>query len=171
MNDSVTKDGVVKLPNGGWTYSEEAYTERWLKRLRARTVVNENGCFVWQGPVSSKGYIMLAHRKWKAQGHRNVYRIVHGVELTPDQQVCHKCDNRRCWNPEHLWLGTNKDNHLDKDRKGRNYFSNQTHCKRGHPFTPENTYIKKPHANRGPARTCKTCQRERQQRYAQEKAA
>lgn len=63
------------------------------------------------------------------------------------------CDVPACINPNHLWLGTHAENMADMNRKGRNAMSSKTHCKRGHPFTPENTF-KQPGG-----RACRICQR------------
>ena len=52
--------------------------------------------------------------------------------------VCHTCDNPKCCNPHHLFLGTALDNHLDALAKGR--IVKAQYCGFGHEFTPENTY-------------------------------
>jgi len=71
---------------------------------------------------------------------------------------------KRCCNPDHLWLGTPKDNIEDRDEKRRNFFANKTHCKRGHEFTPENTRMRKAYRDRAPARVCRECERARHRR-------
>lgn len=77
--------------------------------------------------------------------------------------VLHRCDNPKCIRVSHLFLGTIADNNHDAKAKGRcveppNGTANRakTHCKRGHEFSPENTYMK-PRADGGRMRCCITC--------------
>src|SRR5678816_2876684 len=53
------------------------------------------------------------------------------------------CRYRNCWNPLHLYQGTPKENVFDRHKTGawRNQYTNITHCKRGHEYTPENTRV------------------------------
>jgi hypothetical protein len=143
-------------PSGkrSWKYTDEEYNRRWLERLRARTLVNERGCFIWQGPVGSKGYIMHPHRDWQNSGHRIVYRILRKKDLATSDLVCHECDTRRCWNIDHLFIGTEADNNQDCSRKGRHHNTVKTHCKWGHEYTAENTWL----CSEG-LRHCRTCAR------------
>ena len=82
--------------------------------------VNDNGCWVWNGAINSEGYpygkLTLNNKTWFA--HRVSYMQSYG-EIKPKINVCHKCDNPKCINPEHLFLGTQKDNILDAVKKGR----------------------------------------------------
>lgn len=155
-NSELTPDQRVKTERGGRRLTDEAYNRRWFERLRARSITNENGCFVWQGPRSSKGYIMFVHRAWRCQAHRVVYRLTHAVELKTEEFVCHTCDERRCWNPAHLFIGSAKDNNNDCAGKGRHHNTVKTSCKRGHPYNESNTYI----TPEG-LRNCKVCSRAR----------
>ncbi len=78
-------------------------------------------CWRWTGNISLKGYAVFyanhdGLKFWKA--HRFSWHINNGP-IPKGLQVLHKCDNPWCTNPEHLWLGTNADNHADKLAKGR----------------------------------------------------
>lgn len=95
---------------------------RLLKRAERRLVVPELGkCLEWTGNVNSKGYgtTKVAGRTFYV--HRLLYAIAFGY-VPADKFVCHKCDNRRCMRPKHLFLGTAKQNHDDMVRKGRRWF-------------------------------------------------
>lgn len=87
--------------------------------LRRRSVVNEQtGCHEWIGAASSFGHgnINVDGKYWKV--HRYAWTLARGA--IPDGMcVCHHCDNPPCINPEHLFLGTRKDNSDDMYRKGR----------------------------------------------------
>lgn len=74
--------------------------------------------------------------------------------------VLHKCDNNRCCNEEHLFLGTQAENIADAVAKGRMRGMNWTHCIHGHEFNQENTYIRKEGR-----RVCKKCRAERMRKY------
>ena len=98
---------------------------------------------------------------WKGgpeYAHRVSWMLAHGVDEIPeDRQINHHCDRPLCVNPEHLYLGTSKDNAQDRERRGRGHHPPQlTHCKRGHPYDKENTVV---YVN-GKGRTrryCKAC--------------
>lgn len=142
-------------------------------KIIARILKDEvSGCWIWQGPGWYKrkspgnryGYVgiwMPELKKTKTVGtHKAMWWALHG-RPEPGMCVCHECDNPRCVNPDHLWLGTHLQNMSDCRKKDRYHYANLTHCKRGHEFNEENTYyIKTP----GPAlglRACRACQRGR----------
>lgn len=90
------------------------------KRFWGRVDKNgPNGCWVWTGVTNERGYGMICwggNKNYRA--HRYVWEQKHGP--TPSYQFClHKCDNRRCVNPDHIFLGSYKENAHDMISKGR----------------------------------------------------
>ena len=77
-----------------------------------------NGCWEWKWGTRGNGYGSVRIGKKKHSVHRVVYNEYYG-EIPKYYFVCHMCDNPPCANPEHLWLGTHKDNMRDKVRKAR----------------------------------------------------
>jgi hypothetical protein len=92
------------------------------ERLAARTVPGENGCQNIQGcKVGPNGYgqIMRDSKSRKlAYAHIVAWELAFGV-IPTGQKVLHRCDNPRCVNASHLFLGTQADNVQDSIRKGR----------------------------------------------------
>ncbi len=74
---------------------------------------------LWTRGKTTGGYgvIYFAKRQWYA--HRLAFWWVYGKD-PGGLQVCHACDVRNCYEPSHLFLGTNADNHADMMAKGRN---------------------------------------------------
>jgi hypothetical protein len=77
-------------------------------------------CWLWTGAVNNKGYGMFRMRRYfkTRLAHRIMYSIKYG-EPPEHLDICHTCDTTRCVNPDHLFLGTHKDNMGDAARKGR----------------------------------------------------
>lgn len=80
---------------------------------------NEQGChLVTSHYIGNHGYIMIRSNMKRMCAHRVIYREHYG-EIPEGMVVMHSCDNRTCINPEHLSLGTHRDNALDMINKGR----------------------------------------------------
>jgi HNH endonuclease len=105
---------------GGTTWWAKLFNrpQRWRpvsieQRLKAGLVRDpDTGCLIWAGAKSgSYGYLTFGV-------HRLAWEHANGP-IPEGMQVLHKCDEPRCCNPDHLFLGTQAENMADKVRKGR----------------------------------------------------
>lgn len=86
-------------------------------------------CWLWTRTKNAEGYGHFKFNGKTAKAHRISYMLTFG-EIPNGLIVCHKCDNPSCVNPDHLFVGTNKDNSLDCASKKRCYMG-------GKPPKPE----------------------------------
>ena len=88
------------------------------EQLMDFTVFNNKGCWLFNANIGPWYYAYLWY-KGEYQGvHRISYQLNKG-RIPKGLQVLHTCDTPRCWNPDHLFLGTSKENHDDAVAKGR----------------------------------------------------
>ena len=100
-----------------------------------------SGCWIKDGEPGRHGYSRAGREGRSA--HRLAYTLAYGP-ISAGLEVHHKCEVKSCCNPAHLELKTR----LEHERE-----HSETHCKRGHEFTDENTY----HANG--KRHCRKCRK------------
>lgn len=109
-------------------YASQVATRELIAQLRQKLEagafpVPESGCWLWEHGVTRHGYGAVYSsnpREWHS-AHRTAWLIFRGP-IPGGMFVCHKCDTRRCINPDHLFLGTAQDNTDDMLEKGRQDF-------------------------------------------------
>jgi len=117
------------------------------ERILANIVVTESGCWEWQN-FRDNGYgrIWVGSRTDGSRRLTSSHRVAYEefVGPIPDGMVIdHLCRNPPCCNPEHLEPVTQQVNVAVRGRGPVARQLRQTHCKRDHEFTPENTYMNK----------------------------
>lgn len=87
------------------------------------------GCWLWSDVLNGRGYGHLTFNRKVYLAHRFSWEL-HRGPITDGLFVCHKCDVRSCVNPDHLFLGTCKDNLQDMGRKGRSAMQSNPEARR-----------------------------------------
>lgn len=101
-------------------HEKTCFTPRTLDRLREIGGVTEgpDDCWLWRNPRTGK----ISERYGRVAGdlvHRLAYEIATGERVRLPKMVCHTCDVHACFNPAHLFAGTQTDNMRDMGEKGR----------------------------------------------------
>ena len=110
-----------------------------LKDRLVEKIEKREGCWIFTGAIATSGYGRIGFRNRTLQAHRASYEVFVG-KIPDGLHLDHLCGNKRCVNPDHLEPVTQSENNL---RAAIVRVANTTHCKYGHEFTPENTFMHK----------------------------
>lgn len=155
--------GDVGMPIG--VYRRKSLRKRFFRNVEKNGPVLTDvlgPCWMWKGARWSGGYGRICKTangklRWLAS-HRVSWELANG-QIPDGMGILHRCDNPPRVRPDHLFLGTQKDNAIDMVRKARCFNTKKTSCHKGHPFSKENTYIYINRSYGTMARACRLCRR------------
>ncbi len=143
MNAQPGVKGFVSVPAGQRFWSK---------------VTKTDNCWLWNGATQSEGRYGVFWNDGKSyRAHRFAWESVNGP-APKELEVCHNCDVGLCVNPDHLFLGTHKENMDDAKVKGRLKHGTQPRlevCRKGHAMVGDNVYVTKKYGRR-----CRVCMNE-----------
>lgn len=117
----VTKSDLIKRGRGIFCsrICSGLYRRRTLNEILFSHVEKSSDCWEWTGATVEFGYGVLSQANGKHWLAHRLSWVIHFGDIPNGLQVCHKCDNPACIRPDHLFLGTQKDNVQDALKKGR----------------------------------------------------
>lgn len=139
------------------------------ERLLKNRHVTDGDCWEWTAARTVHGYGRVRWQGHVRRVHRVVAHLVYELNLDdPAQRALHRCDNPPCFNPDHLYVGTQSDNVADMVARGRARGGDKPHqfCNQGHALSGDNILRR-----RTGARRCRECARAANRAYRQRRTA
>ena len=125
------------------------------RRVAAKVVVSDSGCWLWTGSKTHNGYASAKVEGDRVRVHRYAYERAFGP-IPVGLVVDHLCFTRECINPDHLEVVTQAENL----RRSRERYGLRVTCSHGHPYDSVNTRYES-----DGRRTCRICDRDRRRAY------
>jgi HNH endonuclease len=112
----VCRDGIKR--NSLRPLTDKEFSKRFWERI---DIKGRNDCWIWHGCIvgSLSKYGGVSYKGRMTKAHRLAWQLTFKRKIPKGKLACHKCDNKLCCNPYHIFIGTQRDNMLDMFRKGR----------------------------------------------------